>query len=775
MSGLNISVAGNNVGLFGYISGATIKYLTVNGSVKGSSNVGGVVGYALNSTIENVTNNASISSTYKDAPYEIKQFDAHPYDSTTQAVSKVNDGDLNSKYYSAKKGAMSFIVQNTTLAYIFGFAITNADDTNNTAEIQKRTPQSVKIWGSNNDFTRGDYDTGGGNTTVPNEWGWEVVYDSTLAMPSTNSYRKEFFSGFKLRNYKYYYIYVKAADNYSTLQFAEFDLLTTNSQNVGGVVGYANGTNIKNATNNASVEGDTSVGGIVGYADSTSRMYGTIVNSGNITANSMVGGVSGENHGFWCDTNSNYGTFKNSVSINGRNGATVGGVTAFADKEMCNAENTGNVIGGNAVGGVAGRVQAPIKNSYNSGEIVGTNPTAQGEISGTPTGVFVGGITGYTTVNGTISNCYNKGHIAAHSASGDYINNGDYVGGIVGFAQAKVEYCANIGGLIEGNNFIGGIVGSALDNTNIDYCYDVQGQRKFRWYGCNHGSITGSGGNVTNSWAINEKQAQTTANNPNPVVSTKGYRLTTAFAVTPQVDLQNTTNQKWEDILSSKINGFKVVGSVAKNEFFCSDNGSDTNTKYVKPSKTEGFAGDNGDVTAWYSATIESNIRVRVQNITLPTIGSKEYDGLAHGFGHTTYPNTANGAAANNPIVYTTEFLYVGTTYKENLNVSPTNVDVYNTTVTIKIDGQIVGVKKGDTVTITERLLKVSNVWTSASEHVAGDTSNVYIFHYNTQKMAFPLRLYTENLPFPKTCTRLAVMLKQSKRTMIRHTRARLR
>lgn len=733
LSGLNISVAGNNVGLFGYISGATIKYLTVNGSVKGSSNVGGVVGYALNSTIENVTNNASISSTYKDAPYEIKQFDAHPYDSTTQAVSKVNDGDLNSKYYSAKKGAMSFIVQNTTLAYIFGFAITNADDTNNTAEIQKRTPQSVKIWGSNNDFTRGDYDTGGDNTTVPNEWGWEVVYDSTLAMPSTNSYRKEFFSGFKLRNYKYYYIYVKAADNYSTLQFAEFDLLTTNSQNVGGVVGYANGTNIKNATNNASVEGDTSVGGIVGYADSTSRMYGTIVNSGNITANSMVGGVSGENHGFWCDTNSNYGTFKNSGSINGRNGATVGGVTAFADKEMCNAENTGNVIGGNAVGGVAGRVQAPIKNSYNSGEIVGTNPTAQGEISGTPTGVFVGGITGYTTVNGTISNCYNKGHIAAHSASGDYINNGDYVGGIVGFAQAKVEYCANIGGLIEGNNFIGGIVGSALDNTNIDYCYDVQGQRKFRWDGCNHGSITGSGGNVTNSWAINEKQAQTTANNPNPVVSTKGYRLTTAFAVTPQVDLQNTTNQKWEDILSSKINGFKVVGSVAKNEFFCSDNGSDTNTKYVKPSKTEGFAGDNGDVTAWYSATIESNIRVRVQNITLPTIGSKEYDGLAHGFGHTTYPNTANGAAANNPIVYTTEFLYVGTTYKENLNVSPTNVDVYNTTVTIKIDGQIVGVKKGDTVTITERLLKVSNVWTSASEHVAGDTSNVYIFHYNTQ------------------------------------------
>ena len=704
LSDLNISVAGNNVGLFGYISGATIKYLTVNGSVKGSQYVGGVVGYALNSTIENVTNNASVSSTYKDAPYEIKQFDAHPYDANEQAVSKVNDGDLTSKYYSAKKGAMSFIVQNTTLAYIFGFAITNADDTNNTAEIQKRTPQSAIIWGSNNDFQRDNYPSGGGNTTVPEQWGWEEVYNSTLAMPSTNSYRKELFSGFKLRNYKYYYIYVKAADNYSTLQFAEFDLLTTNSQNVGGVVGYANGTNIKNATNNASVEGDTSVGGIVGYADSTSRMYGTIVNSGNITANSMVGGVSGENHGFWCDINSNYGTFKNSGSINGRNGATVGGVTAFADKEMCNAENTGNVIGGNAVGGVAGRVQAPIKNSYNSGEIVGTNPTAQGEISGTPTGVFVGGITGYTTVNGTISNCYNKGHIAAHSASGDYINNGDYVGGIVGFAQAKVEYCANIGGLIEGNNFIGGIVGSALDNTNIDYCYDVQGQRKFRWDGCNHGSITGSGGNVTNSWAINEKQAQTTANNPNPVVSTKGYRLTTAFAVTPQVDLQNTTNQKWEDILSSKINGFKVVGSVAKNEFFCSDNGYDTNTKYVKPSKTEGFAGDNGDVTAWYSATIESNIRVRVQNIDIDN-KSSIYDNAEHTFDFTLKPSQS----ANSANVYAVQFAYLGRNYGEFV---PKDVDVYDTTITVKIGDQVVGVKTGVTYTIEKAALNVGWEWT---------------------------------------------------------------
>ena len=624
---LNVSQSGvDNVGLFGYVKGATISHLTTAGTIVGGAAVGGLVGYADGVTISNCRNNATVTGAYMIGGFV-------GFGNNVTITSSVNNADITGEYNKA--GTPSGLTKG---AYVGGFV--------------------------------------------------GVVNGGSIA----NCYNNGNISA--------------SGDN---------------SDFLGGVVGYANGTNIKNATNNASVEGDTSVGGIVGYADSTSRMYGTIVNSGNITANSMVGGVSGENHGFWCDTNSNYGTFKNSGSINGRNGATVGGVTAFADKEMRNAENTGNVIGGNAVGGVAGRVQAPIKNSYNSGEIVGTNPTAQGEISGTPTGVFVGGITGYTTVNGTISNCYNKGHIAAHSASGDYINNGDYVGGIVGFAQAKVEYCANIGGLIEGNNFIGGIVGSALDNTNIDYCYDVQGQRKFRWDGCNHGSITGSGGNVTNSWAINEKQAQTTANNPNPVVSTKGYRLTTAFAVTPQVDLQNTTNQKWEDILSSKINGFKVVGSVAKNEFFCSDNGSDTNTKYVKPSKTEGFAGDNGDVTAWYSATIESNIRVRVQNIDIDN-KSSIYDNAEHTFDFTLKPSQS----ANSANVYAVQFAYKGNQYGD---VIPKDVDEYNTTVTVKIDEKVVGVRTGVKYKITKKKVTITNIWTW--KFVNGSNADFYKFEYN--------------------------------------------
>lgn len=751
INGLNVSVAGDYVGLFGYISGATIKYLTVNGSVKGSQYVGGVVGYALNSTIENVTNNASVTSRYsseKDISSNstngnnfIVQYDGG--NESGQGFDKLFDNQYEEKKFVGKQNsAMSFVCDFGTAINVSGFAIYNGNDTK---DYPNRRPKIVRIWGSNTgDRPSSNYNgkTNAGNTPEGQTYAdkWTKVFDSSdIQLPIDNEGRHEYaFAGNKGYNFRYYWVYMASvghsagqnANTNTVIQLADFDFLaagataggvagyaggtnivnTTNNgnivggSNVGGIVGYAVNSNITTATNTQQVVGMSNVGGIVGYADSTSRMYGTIVNSGNITANSMVGGVSGENHGFWCDINSLYGTFKNFGSINGRNGATVGGVTGFADKEMHNAFNTGNVIGGNAVGGVAGRVQALIKNSYNSGEIVGTNPTAQGEISGTPTGVFVGGITGYTTSVGTISNCYNTGNIAAHSASGGYIDNGDYVGGIVGFAQAKVEYCANIGGLIDGNNFIGGIVGNS--SSTIDHCYDVEGQRQFRWEGCNHGAITGNGGNVTNSWAVNEKPLLKWENTADQTsASTKKRVLTTDFEVVPQFfDGVKYVNKAWTDILDTNINGFSVSGSVGKNQFFCSDNGSDTNTKYVKPSKTEGFAGDNGDVTAWYSATIASNIRVRVQNIDIDN-KSSIYDNTEHTFDFTSKPSQS----ANSANVYAVQFAYLGRNYGEFV---PKDVDVYDTTITVKIGDQVVGVKTGVTYTIEKATLNVGWTWT---------------------------------------------------------------
>lgn len=706
LSGLNISVAGNNVGLFGYISGATIKNLTVNGSVKGSSNVGGVVGYALNSTIENVTNNASVSTHQSQSAfnvsYTIKQKDGTEGNSN-EGWDKINDNNDSTKYCASNsKTSLSFIIDLGSPITAWGFAIFNGGDTNTYPD---RRPNEIYIWGSNSNSNAAfPSDSVGKNNSgnTPSGKGlsdyWTSVYSQSGVIGTSVTTRYEI--GFpSIQSYRYYWVYLKSYGQ--QIQFAEFDILHA-GDSIGGVVGYSNGTNIKNATNNENIVGGNYSGGIVGQISASSTQY-TITDSKNI----------------------------GSISGNDGTAGIVGGIASGGYVKISACENSGNISGGENSNGVAGIIGHTKSGGANRLVVDGCKNT--GTISG---GRNVGGIGGHieTTRNNkdsiVFTNCYNDKNITAAKYG--------TVGGIVGYLYANgtttvdvatISYCFSSGIMstnATASSNVGGIVGnpnanSSKTSTRIFNCYTTN---------------TTQGISGTSNATVDATNYVITSGTTAPTINNGGsYLLYDSFSSKPVVINNGTFTpfDSWADITKNDFNGFSVSGSVGKNQFFCSDNGSDTNTKYVKPSKTEGFAGDNGDVTTWYSATIASNIRVRVQNITLPTIGSKEYDGLAHGFGHTTYPNTANGAAANNPIVYTTEFLYVGTTYKENLNVSPTNVDVYNTTVTIKIDGQIVGVKKGDTVTITERLLKVSNVWTSASEHVAGDTSNVYIFHYNTQ------------------------------------------
>ena len=706
LSGLNISVAGNNVGLFGYISGATIKNLTVNGSVKGSQYVGGVVGYALNSTIENVTNNASVSTHQSQSAfnvsYTIKQKDGTEGNSN-EGWDKINDNNDSTKYCASNsKTSLSFIIDLGSPITAWGFAIFNGGDTNTYPD---RRPNEIYIWGSNSNSNAAfPSDSVGNNNSgnTPSGKGlsdyWTSVYSQSGVIGTSVTTRYEI--GFpSIQSYRYYWVYLKSYGQ--QIQFAEFDILHA-GDSIGGVVGYSNGTNIKNATNNENIVGGNYSGGIVGQISASSTQY-TITDSkniGSISGNDGTAGIVGgiASGGYVkisaCENSGNISGGENSNGVAGIIGHTKSGGANRLVVDGC--KNTGTISGGRNVGGIGGRIETT---RNNKDSIVFTNCYNDKNITAAKYGT-VGGIVGYLYANGTttvdvatISYCFSSGIMSTNATASSN------VGGIVGNPNAN----------------------SSKTSTRIFNCYTTN---------------TTQGISGTSNATVDATNYVITSGTTAPTINNGGsYLLYDSFSSKPVVINNGTFTpfDSWADITKNDFNGFSVSGSVGKNQFFCSDNGSDTNTKYVKPSKTEGFAGDNGDVTAWYSATIESNIRVRVQNITLPTIGSKEYDGLAHGFGHTTYPNTANGAAANNPIVYTTEFLYVGTTYKENLNVSPTNVDVYNTTVTIKIDGQIVGVKKGDTVTITERLLKVSNVWTSASEHVAGDTSNVYIFHYNTQ------------------------------------------
>lgn len=469
----------------------------------------------------------------------------------------------------------------------------------------------------------------------------------------------------------------------------------------GGLVGCMENGEIFNCANSATVTGREQVGGIVGYNPDNQRgkIYGTIINNGAINGTNMVGGLVGQWHGEW-NLNGTYGTFTNTGDVNGGTGASVGGIAGFADRTIKNAANSGNVVGGTSVGGIAGRCQAPIENSYNTGDVRGTATTSQGEITGSPTGVFVGGITGYTSANASISNCYNTGHISALSTSGGYLSNANYAGGIVGFAQAAVSYCANIGGLIEGNDYLGGIVGNS--SSTIDHCYDVQGQRKHRYNTGRIGAISGYGGTATNSWAINAKANDgSTCSNPNPTISNVGKVFVSVGDVAPAV-IDGYTEKVWTDILTIHINGFKATATVNNGKFLSSAIASNGATSVV-PAKIDGAltANANGGsaqqttdatLTYWYNANTSSNIYVQIKNIN-GAANVKTYNGANQ---------TIDNVSAS---PFTATAFYFDANYAGTATDGKMNAGTYSVIVDVVVDGNVVGRKLFGSWTINTRII----------------------------------------------------------------------
>ena len=469
----------------------------------------------------------------------------------------------------------------------------------------------------------------------------------------------------------------------------------------GGLVGCMENGEVFNCANSATVTGRGQVGGIVGYNpdNQMGKIYGTIINDGAINGTNMVGGLVGQWHGEW-NLNGTYGTFTNTGNVNGGTGASVGGIAGFADRTIKNAANSGNVVGGTSVGGIAGRCQAPIENSYNTGDVRGTATTSQGEITGSPTGVFVGGITGYTSANASISNCYNTGHISALSTSGGYLSNANYVGGIVGFAQAAVSYCANIGGLIEGNDYLGGIVGNS--SSTIDHCYDVQGQRKHRYDNGRIGAISGYGGTATNSWAINAKANDgSTCSNPNPTISNVGKVFVSVGDVAPAI-IDGYTEKVWTDILTININGFKATATVNNGKFLASATAANGATSVV-PAKIDGALTANANgasaqqttdatLTYWYNANTSSNIYVQIKNIN-GAANVKTYNGANQ---------TIDNVSAS---PFTATAFYFDANYAGTATDGKMNAGTYSVIVDVVVDGNVVGRKLFGSWTINTRII----------------------------------------------------------------------
>ena len=295
---------------------------------------------------------------------------------------------------------------------------------------------------------------------------------------------------------------------------------------VGSVVGAALGnTHITNATNSASVTGNTDVGGIVGYSGdeidnvgdsdkpefvNTNAHFTNLINTGSVyskgeqgTQASNAGGLIGYMYKGTLDGNSyNLGNVSgDSYNVGGLVGhavnSTIGNPSVVDGKPVENVQvvyNRLDVTGRYNVGGIVGNMEGTIvQNAENSGTVEATGYTTEvykyhtadnsydimagkddDDIAEVEVAVAnVGGIVGTSSSsdNGSksaIINVENSGDISSSKNSNNEFYDAGNIGGIIGRANnTDITSATNRENEIRGAHNIGGVAGYLGGNSTV--------------------------------------------------------------------------------------------------------------------------------------------------------------------------------------------------------------------------------------------------------------------------------------------------------------------
>jgi len=186
---------------------------------------------------------------------------------------------------------------------------------------------------------------------------------------------------------------------------------------VGAIIGRAQGGTIESCKNSAIVSGINCVGGVAGFTRDNSTIKNSN-NTGTVYGSDRVGGVVGSNY-----------------------------------SAVLNSGNSGSVTGSGEVGGIAGfhyGSPATIENCFNTGAVSGLDR--------------VGGVAGYCYYHSAIKNSYNTGAVFGN----------DNVGGLAGLNYYNTILNSFNTGTYSGSNYAGSLTGSC-DHSSINHCYWLEG------------------------------------------------------------------------------------------------------------------------------------------------------------------------------------------------------------------------------------------------------------------------------------------------------------
>ncbi len=346
-------------GLFGCVNGATIKNLSVSGSVTGNYYTGGIVGYAnlSASVFENCHNKCSVSATGIVGGIVGRAYDNTSFDDCHNAGT-IKGSDSYVGYVGGVVGEVAY-----------GITMNNCY---NTGAIEGLANYVGGVVG--------------------------LIYDATM----NNCYNTGTVKGLGERvGGVVGYVNISATMNncYNT------GTIEGSNDYVGGVVAYASSTTMNNCYNIGTVKCEDYLGnwgyfgGVVGYITNSSKAN-NCYNTGTVKSlGGNVGGVAG----YATTTTTTVEGCYNTGSVEGASdsvGGVVGQISSSSTVENC--YNTGSVKSSYAyasVGGVVGNVYSTsssricyLKSSYNVGLVQG--------------GAKLGGVAGYASSISEISYCY---------------------------------------------------------------------------------------------------------------------------------------------------------------------------------------------------------------------------------------------------------------------------------------------------------------------------------------------------------------------------------
>lgn len=553
--GLTIKNGGENTGLFGYTNNATISNVTlVGGSITGSNNVGAVVGNANNTILNNVVNSAAVSGnsnvggivgtadgTTVENAINTGTIEGNSTNSTSETnvgglIGEMKDSDTADNYKSQIIGnsynlgdvsgnghnvgglvghAVNSVIgnegENAQLVYnrmdVTGAYNVGGIVGNMVSSIVQNAENSGTVLATGH--TNGEY-TYHTDETKENNLPNDAELSNGIASVDVNVANVGGIAGTSSKG--------SSIENVTNSGDVSSNKKTDNDYydagNVGGIVGSAVDTNIKNATNRENeVRGAHNVGGVAGYFGGEGTVSGGINDGGDIMATGArynnnfvkeqvrpknnsdekfiignIGGVVGYMDGdkVYVTGSANRGTVHTDEPADPadvkewQKAANVGGIVGKIDSDIpitdknglgenyinaavSNSYNTGDVLGYTGIGGIAGMMyNGAIASSYNLGDIRTTrqsDTSVPGENEVIIDPINMGGIVGDTTEQSSASvylyDVYNKGKIGDET----YTYFGRHVGGIVGRLSGTVEKAYNTGAIYNGYNVVGGIAG----------------------------------------------------------------------------------------------------------------------------------------------------------------------------------------------------------------------------------------------------------------------------------------------------------------------------